>query len=61
MGVVLCLILMLSLPWGNWLRLLAWMGGGMIIYVIYGRRHSVLARQRLADQAANAGCEPLSL
>jgi len=60
LGVILCLILMLSLPFGNWLRLLAWMAGGMIIYFLYGRYHSVLARRRLADQAANAGCEPLT-
>jgi basic amino acid/polyamine antiporter, APA family len=58
LGVIFCLILMLSLPWGNWLRLFAWMGAGMVIYFFYGRHRSVLARQRLADQAANAGCEP---
>ncbi|MCU0913688.1 MAG: amino acid permease [Planctomycetes bacterium] len=60
LGVILCLILMLSLPFGNWLRLLAWMVAGMLIYVFYGRHRSVLARQRLADQAANAGCEPIT-
>jgi basic amino acid/polyamine antiporter, APA family len=60
LGVIFCLILMLSLPWGNWLRLFAWMGAGMFIYFLYGRQRSVLARQRLADQAANAGCEPMT-
>jgi APA family basic amino acid/polyamine antiporter len=60
LGVILCLVLMLSLPFGNWLRLLAWMAGGMFIYFLYGRHHSVLARHRLADQAANAGCEPMT-
>jgi APA family basic amino acid/polyamine antiporter len=59
LGVLLCLALMLSLPWRNWLRLFLWMGAGMVIYFLYGRHRSVLARQRLADQAANAGCEPL--
>jgi basic amino acid/polyamine antiporter, APA family len=60
LGVLLCLALMLSLPFGNWLRLFAWMGAGMFIYFLYGRHHSVLARRRLADQAANAGCEPMT-
>ncbi|MGE5295366.1 MAG: amino acid permease C-terminal domain-containing protein, partial [Solirubrobacterales bacterium] len=58
LGVILCLILMLSLPFENWLRLFAWMAGGMFIYVFYGRHHSVLARQRQAEQAPSAGCEP---
>jgi APA family basic amino acid/polyamine antiporter len=60
LGVLLCLVLMLSLPWRNWLRLFLWMGAGMFIYLLYGRHHSVMARQRLSEQAANAGCEPLT-
>jgi APA family basic amino acid/polyamine antiporter len=60
LGVLLCLALMLSLPFGNWLRLLAWMVAGMFIYLFYGRHHSVMARQRLSEQAASAGCEPLT-
>jgi len=60
LGVIFCLILMLSLPWGNWLRLFAWMVAGMFIYLLYGRHHSVMARHRLSEQAANAGWEPLS-
>ncbi len=51
LGVILCLILMLSLPWGNWLRLCVWMGAGIFIYFLYGRHHSVMARQRRAEQA----------
>jgi APA family basic amino acid/polyamine antiporter len=58
LGVILCLILMLSLPWGNWLRLLAWMVAGMFIYVFYGRHHSVLARQRMKAQTPPPGVEP---
>lgn len=60
LGVLFCLALMLSLPFGNWLRLFVWMVAGMFIYFLYGRYHSVLARRRLADQAANAGCEPMA-
>jgi APA family basic amino acid/polyamine antiporter len=60
LGVIFCLILMLSLPFENWLRLFGWMAGGMFIYFLYGRHHSVMARQRLAEQAASAGCEPMA-
>lgn len=45
-GAVLCFILMLSLPYQNWLRLLVWLGIGMTIYWFYGRHHTVLAKQR---------------
>ncbi len=44
LGMVFCLILMFSLPPANWKRLGIWMLLGMIIYLFYGRRHSVMAR-----------------
>jgi APA family basic amino acid/polyamine antiporter len=53
LGVILCLILMFSLPWQNWLRLLVWLLIGMLIYVFYGRHNSVMARQRRAEAAAS--------
>jgi APA family basic amino acid/polyamine antiporter len=43
LGILFCLLLMFSLPSINWLRLLAWLAIGLVIYFIYGRRHSVLA------------------
>jgi len=46
LGVLLCLVLMFSLPSANWLRLFVWMLLGMLIYVLYGRHHSVMARRR---------------
>jgi len=48
LGVLLCLVLMFSLPWQNWVRLLIWMVAGMFIYFLYGRHHSVMARRRKA-------------
>jgi APA family basic amino acid/polyamine antiporter len=44
LGVLLCLVLMFSLPSANWLRLFVWMSVGIIIYFLYGRHHSVMAR-----------------
>jgi APA family basic amino acid/polyamine antiporter len=49
LGVLFCLVLMFSLPVANWLRLGLWMLLGMLIYIFYGYRHSVLARKRDVD------------
>ncbi len=48
LGVLSCLLLMLSLPAENWLRLAIWLGIGLVIYLLYGRRHSLLERERRA-------------
>jgi APA family basic amino acid/polyamine antiporter len=44
MGILLCLMLMFSLPGENWLRLAVWLAVGLLIYFAYGHKHSVLAR-----------------
>ncbi len=46
LGILLCLLLMFSLPPENWWRLLGWLVIGLVIYFSYGHRHSVMARQR---------------
>jgi len=33
---------MAGLPWATWERLLIWMALGIVIYFVYGRRHSRL-------------------
>jgi len=43
-GILLCLLLMFSLPEENWLRLVVWLGIGGAIYFFYGRKHSVLRK-----------------
>jgi len=42
-GIIICLILMFSLPKENWYRLVVWLGIGLLIYFSYGRYHSVMA------------------
>ena len=49
MGILCCFGLMLTLPADTWIRLLAWLAIGFIVYFGYGRRHSVLQRE-LAGQ-----------
>ena len=46
LGILTCLLLMFSLPAENWYRLIIWLVAGLIIYFLYGRRHSVMAQQR---------------
>jgi APA family basic amino acid/polyamine antiporter len=50
MGIASCLLLMFSLPAENWWRLIVWLLIGFTIYFSYGRRHSVLARMRAAEE-----------
>jgi APA family basic amino acid/polyamine antiporter len=50
LGIGFCLLLMFSLPLDNWIRLLVWLLLGWIFYFAYGRHHSVLAKNRLAQE-----------
>ncbi len=49
-GALLCLLLMFSLPATNWYRLLAWFGLGVVIYLLYGRKHGVGDKHRSERQ-----------
>jgi APA family basic amino acid/polyamine antiporter len=42
LGILVCLLLMFSLPAENWLRLVVWLAIGLAIYFGYGRRRSLL-------------------
>jgi len=58
LGILFCLMLMLSLPAANWLRLVVWLAIGLVIYFSYSRYHSVMASQRLALHLARHGVSP---
>ena len=54
-AILACLWLMLNLTALTWIRFLVWMVIGLLVYLLYGRRHSVLGRrQRVAGSAAGA-------
>ena len=56
LGILTCLLLMFSLPEENWYRLIIWLAVGLVIYFLYGRRHSVMAKQRhLAHELSTHG------
>ena len=42
LGVLVCFGMMAFLPLDTWIRLLVWMGLGVLIYFAYGRKHSRL-------------------
>jgi APA family basic amino acid/polyamine antiporter len=57
LGIVCCLVLMLSLPVGNWLRLVGWLAIGLVIYFAYGRYHSTLGKE-LRGEISQHGVSP---
>ncbi|HEY7292739.1 MAG TPA: amino acid permease [Vicinamibacterales bacterium] len=47
-SAIVSLVLMASLPWATWERLIIWMAIGIVIYFTYGRKNSKL-RSKLQD------------
>lgn len=43
--VLICIYLMVSLPWPTWVRFFLWMGIGIVVYFVYGKNHSKLRDQ----------------
>jgi APA family basic amino acid/polyamine antiporter len=48
LSIVTCLILMASLTLENWIRFFVWMAIGLVVYLLYSRKHSTL---RLLNRA----------
>ena len=42
LGIVVCGAMIYGLGWTNWLRLGAWLAAGLILYFVYGHKHSRL-------------------
>ncbi len=57
LAIAFSLYLMISLPRLTWIRFLAWLAIGQVIYFLYGRRHSLLAADRPVGRAAVPAAE----
>src|SRR6185369_6347508 len=44
LGILCCVMLMLSLPTANWYRLIVWLAIGLVIYFSYSRYHTVMRK-----------------
>ncbi|MET4105258.1 amino acid permease [Hymenobacter sp. UYP22] len=49
LGILTCVVMMVSLPWETWLRLAVWLAIGLAIYFGYGRKHSKLGNPAKAE------------
>jgi basic amino acid/polyamine antiporter, APA family len=59
-SVCACLWLMINLTVLTWIRFGVWMLAGVVIYVCYGRGHSVLARREAGRIGKDAALDPAS-
>ncbi len=50
MGIAVSLLMMLSLGWETWARLIIWLAVGVIVYLSYGRMHSKVQRLSAAER-----------
>ena len=46
LGVISCIGLIAYLPPSSWWRFFGWLAAGMVVYVVYGYRHSRLRHPR---------------
>ncbi len=44
-SIIACVWLMLNLTGLTWIRFLVWMAIGVVVYFVYGRRHSILGNR----------------
>jgi APA family basic amino acid/polyamine antiporter len=53
-AIVACVWLMLNLTALTWVRFLIWMALGVLVYLVYGRRNSTMARRERGEMSESA-------
>ncbi|WP_181777441.1 amino acid permease [Amycolatopsis pittospori] len=53
LAIIACVWLMLNLTVLTWLRFLAWMALGVVVYFAYSRRHSLLGKQKKDEETTS--------
>jgi basic amino acid/polyamine antiporter, APA family len=48
LSILCCVVLMASLTLENWIRFFVWLAIGLVIYLLYSRKHSTLRAERRA-------------
>ena len=51
LAILSCVGLMLGLPLDTWIRFGLWLLAGLVIYLLYGRKHSVLRKRQMSGGA----------
>jgi APA family basic amino acid/polyamine antiporter len=60
LGAIICLAQMVGLPGETWVRLVIWLGVGLVIYFLYGHAHARAARAAGEDTVSAADVAVLS-
>lgn len=50
LGILTCVLMMVSLPVDTWLRLIIWLSIGFIIYFVYGKKNSKLRKEQCIEE-----------
>ena len=48
-GIIICVVMMVSLPLDTWIRLAVWMAIGLLVYFLYSKKHSVIRNKGIAN------------
>ncbi|TJZ61450.1 amino acid permease [Sphingobacterium olei] len=55
LGIIVCVAMMASLPLESWERLAIWMIIGVVVYFLYGKKHSVLRKEIESGESNGSG------
>jgi APA family basic amino acid/polyamine antiporter len=54
LGIITCVVMMVSLPLGTWIRLFVWLVIGLAVYFFYGKKNSIARKSAEATSTDNS-------